>query len=489
MKKILLWGRGNGFRTIMETARWKQEVIICGIVESGKTGQDYMLYDGISIPVYGINQVKDIEFDYIVITNRCCGECLLIAQALGVEMNRIVVPCVVNAFQSEQDVRGALSVFVENPSEVMEKLSALYQYKRTGKRCLIIGGVGEDWDYFKMIAKWKKEIKIVGAFNYENQEVVMKSDKVRLIRQDEIQEVDCDYILMMDSKYYNDFAGMDEQILKKIIIPYAVGLENSKYDVVVKLNNLLSNAEEVVDYLSVRHTVGRGSGNMRPMKYDLIGYTLMNDRYTWEKAHMRMMPGDYARVRNLELLVEELKIHNIRGAMAEVGVYRGDFAKIMSFYFPDKELYLYDTFEGYDSEDLELEAQDTQFNKEWTSRAFKSTSLEDVKAYIGNADKCHYRQGYFPRTIGNEEKEESFCLVSLDANLYNPTMAGLAFFYPRLVEGGFILLHEYNFCWLDGDKKVLYPGIKKAVRDYEKEVGHIACVPVTDQNGTLIITK
>ena len=74
--------------------------------------------------------------------------------------------------------------------------------------------------------------------------------------------------------------------------------------------------------------------------------------------------------------------------------------------------------------------------------------------------------------------------------MYEPTLAGLEYFYPRLVKGGYIMIHEYNAIILD-EKCVVQKleGVRNAIRDYEKKYGHISFVPIADRNGTVIITK
>lgn len=56
----------------------------------------------------------------------------------------------------------------------------------------------------------------------------------------------------------------------------------------------------------------------------------------------------------ISILLEE---KGCQGAVAELGVYRGDFAKVINEAFPDKKLYLFDTFEGFPEEDLNYEME------------------------------------------------------------------------------------------------------------------------------------
>jgi O-methyltransferase len=71
-------------------------------------------------------------------------------------------------------------------------------------------------------------------------------------------------------------------------------------------------------------------------------------------------------------------------------------------------------------------------------------------------------------------------LVSLDADLYDPIYAGLSFFYPRLVKGGYILIHDFN-----NDN---YKGARRAVEQFCSEQ-NVNFVPLPDSGGSAIISK
>lgn len=77
-------------------------------------------------------------------------------------------------------------------------------------------------------------------------------------------------------------------------------------------------------------------------------------------------------------------------------------------------------------------------------------------------------------------ENERFVFVSLDVDLYIPTLEGLRAFYPRLSRGGYIFVHDYSN---DG-----WRGIMKAVGEFIRESGACA-VPLPDAQGTIVITK
>lgn len=175
----------------------------------------------------------------------------------------------------------------------------------------------------------------------------------------------------------------------------------------------------------------------------------------------------------LSLLVTRLR--DIPGDLAELGVYQGAFASRINRMFPERTLYLFDTFQGFDSRDLEME-------RGYSGAAagdFSDTSLSVVLSKMVIPDRVIPRKGYFPETA--EGLETRFALVSLDVDLYEPTLQGLRYFYPRLSSGGVILLHDYH--------NARFAGVRAAVEQYEREKGRILLLPVGDLHGSVMIVR
>jgi O-methyltransferase len=189
---------------------------------------------------------------------------------------------------------------------------------------------------------------------------------------------------------------------------------------------------------------------------------------------------DYVRYRALELMKEQ--IENLPGSVAELGVFEGNFAQMINYLFPKKTLFLYDTFQGFDERDCSLE-QEQQFSKEALSGDLKplaSDPIEAIRERCPYSENLVFRKGYFPETAA-PDKNETFSFVSLDADLYKPTHAGLEFFYPRMQEGGVIFVHDYS--------SGMWKGVKEAIQDAEKIFGPFKKVPLPDCCGTLVIVK
>lgn len=177
-------------------------------------------------------------------------------------------------------------------------------------------------------------------------------------------------------------------------------------------------------------------------------------------------------------IADRITERGIEGALAELGTYRGDFAWQLNDRFPDRTLYLFDTFEGFDERDIRTEREKSDAKAK--PRDFSATSDHDVLARMPYEKQVIIRKGYFPETTEGLENE-TFALVSMDVDLYAPTMAGLTFFWPRLVSGGAILLHDYN--------SLQFNGVRKALDGYEAEHGMLPVVPLSDLHGTAVIIK
>lgn len=166
---------------------------------------------------------------------------------------------------------------------------------------------------------------------------------------------------------------------------------------------------------------------------------------------------------------------NLAGSVAECGVCMGEFSYYINKYFPDKSLYLFDTFSGFDEQDLCAERSlnndrflDGMFNNK---DLFAAANEQIVLARMQHQEKCILRKGYFPETA--EGIEDQFCFVNLDMDLYQPMLAGLRFFYSKMCPGGVILMHDYFHPEL--------PGVKQAVEEFEKETQITLCkVPIGD---------
>lgn len=187
---------------------------------------------------------------------------------------------------------------------------------------------------------------------------------------------------------------------------------------------------------------------------------------------------DYVRIKTFELVTEEIRQKNLQGAVAEVGVFRGEFAQYINASFPDKKCYLFDTFEGFAQD----EAQDEVKRGHATDaivEAYKDTNVKLVMDKMKYPEMVEIRKGLFPDSLNG--LEDQFAFVSIDVDFEKSIYDCMDYFYPRMLGGGYIFVHDYNSS---------LAGVKKAVKEYEERSGQVLHrVPLCDANGTLVITK
>lgn len=181
------------------------------------------------------------------------------------------------------------------------------------------------------------------------------------------------------------------------------------------------------------------------------------------------LSNDYVRLATLELLCRRLA--GVPGAAAELGVYRGFFARCINQLLPDRKLYLFDSFEGF--------AEEANAAVSFQA-AHRNTTIDKVLAIMPHPQSVTVKPGFFPESL--EGLEERFCLASLDVDFYDTTLEGLRYFWPRLERGGYLMLHDWGSPSLTG--------VAQALADYEAELGlHIPAMPLCDVGGTIVLCK
>jgi hypothetical protein len=138
---------------------------------------------------------------------------------------------------------------------------------------------------------------------------------------------------------------------------------------------------------------------------------------------------------------------DLHGAMAEVGVYEGSSARVLCEAKGERPLHLFDTFAG-------LPRPADREAKVFTLGQL-AVPLPKVRALLESYSNVHFHAGLFPDTAAPVEHLR-FSLVHLDVDLYASTIAGLRFFYPRMLRGGVIISHDYS----------VLPGVARAINEF-----------------------
>ncbi|MHA7967358.1 TylF/MycF/NovP-related O-methyltransferase [Paenibacillus sp. CAU 1782] len=212
------------------------------------------------------------------------------------------------------------------------------------------------------------------------------------------------------------------------------------------------------------------------MDIDLLRQHLISIGVSENKIDDSFVSLSYkARIAFLKSQAELIKDSEIEGSCAECGVLSGSFAKVINETFPDRTLYLFDTFEGFDQRDISMELTNGYSNSQaGTFGGF--TSADAVIKSMPFPEKVVIKKGYFPdTTVGIED---TFAFVNLDFDLYKPTLAGLNFFYPKLSNGGILLIHDYF--------SIRFKGAKQAVNEFCKSNALIP-IPIGDLSSVVIV--
>jgi hypothetical protein len=195
-------------------------------------------------------------------------------------------------------------------------------------------------------------------------------------------------------------------------------------------------------------------------------------RFTREDAYRGM---DIVRIWSL-LLNAKYALSRCDGALAELGVYKGQCSAFLSLFAErfDRKMYLLDTFEGFNESQFEKDMGEGQI------AAFKDTSLEDAQRVVGDYSGNRWIVGMFPDSVTDEMRAETYAVVSIDCDIYQPILDGLEFFWPRLANNGVIFVHDYS----SGH----WPGATKAVDEF-CEANRLRPILLSDLSGSCILTR
>jgi O-methyltransferase len=205
------------------------------------------------------------------------------------------------------------------------------------------------------------------------------------------------------------------------------------------------------------------------------GYFVPND--PTPRKVLPLEPWDTVRRDLIILLLREITVRNIKGHLAELGVYRGYSARVIHHYLPERKFYLFDTFTGFDQRDIKAEqvatgrkAEPVNFSQTGMERALKNIGPENANIQVF--------PGYFPGSAPETLRDQQFAFVHLDADLYEPMLAGLSYFYEKMTPGGFILAHDFNS----------WPGSRKAIQEFFRDKPEVP-IPMPDKSGSVLILK
>jgi O-methyltransferase len=157
----------------------------------------------------------------------------------------------------------------------------------------------------------------------------------------------------------------------------------------------------------------------------------------------------------------------IAGDVVECGVWRGGSMQAIARVLAargatDRELHLFDTFEGMPpptEEDVRQggpPAAELLATRPKTAKVWAVADLEDVRAGMAQVDyppeRIHYHPGLVEETIPGAAPER-IALLRLDTDWYASTKHELEHLYDRVPSGGVVIIDDYDY-W-EGSRKAV----------------------------------
>ena len=177
------------------------------------------------------------------------------------------------------------------------------------------------------------------------------------------------------------------------------------------------------------------------------------------------------RIVALTRAIEYIQRAEIPGAIVECGVWRGGSMMaaaraLLEGHGPDRDLYLFDTFEGMSAPTVAdrdhqgnsaaalLDRSSRDDNEVWCY-----ADLNDVRSNLESTSypttRLHFIEGSVEDTIPSHAPAD-IALLRLDTDWYESTKHELANLFPRLQPGGILIIDDYGH----------WQGARKAVDEY-----------------------
>ena len=161
---------------------------------------------------------------------------------------------------------------------------------------------------------------------------------------------------------------------------------------------------------------------------------------------------------------------NPEGAILEVGSYKGGGALHLSNCQPHRKVFVFESFEGFESVDEKL---DINFNMQ----QFKDTAQAKVESlFTAKGRTAIVTPGFFPDSAKNMEIP-AISFVHLDVDIYKATIESLLYLDEKMMDKSFIVLD---------DCRRGCEGVDKAVEEFLKQSKNWIYLPLFPSQGLLV---
>lgn len=180
--------------------------------------------------------------------------------------------------------------------------------------------------------------------------------------------------------------------------------------------------------------------------------------------------------------------NGVDGAIVECGVWRGGSMMAVATVLKesgdlDRELYLYDTYDGFDGagpKDVDFRGRTGAGLLAYHGGDIARAPLDDVKANMAStgyaADRCHYIVGKVEDTLPGTIPDK-IAVLRLDTDFYESTKQEMEHLFPLLVPGGVLILDDYG----------AWKGARQAVDDYLDSLEYAPLLNRIDFTGRIAV--
>jgi hypothetical protein len=199
------------------------------------------------------------------------------------------------------------------------------------------------------------------------------------------------------------------------------------------------------------------------------------------------------RIFALREAVRHVVAHGIPGSFVECGVWRGGSMMVVArtlleLGVTDRDLYLFDTFEGMPAptvHDVDLDGVSAydRWNSQRRNRfvpAEASAGLDEVREAMDRVgypvERIHYVQGLVEDTVPDRAPAQ-IAVLRLDTDYYESTRHELFELYPRLTHGGILIVDDYGH----------FQGAKLAVNEFLSQCGEPVLLHRVDYAGRVAV--
>lgn len=157
------------------------------------------------------------------------------------------------------------------------------------------------------------------------------------------------------------------------------------------------------------------------------------------------------RIKQLYTELENIRQYNIEGDLVECGVYRGgNILGMMEYCYSfdiNKKIWLYDTFEGMTKPtDIDKDYYNVLAQDQWDNIVCRE-GLDQVKQNLSKSryTNIEYVVGDVCQTLRNMNNlPAKIALLRLDTDWFESTQCELEILFPKLVQGGSLIIDDYG---------------------------------------------